>query len=190
MCHVMHTNEIKGKLFLCLCDHFSPNALSHWIVFRSKAIYLEAMASKITLLILSKVAPTSTFSNVNIIVINFQIFITYMDIDPFFRINNIISFALTTTWLIFETSKIALERTTLCMPFANCLPLLSDQCFNEVFLTFNNKNNSFNDSYSKIGIPCKRMCMTKKNPIFHLNPKFKMSLKGIETWITLRSWQT
>jgi hypothetical protein len=75
----------------------------------------------------------------------------------------ITSTTLTTTKLAYEIIDSILERTTSCMAFAICQQLLSNQWFNGVFLTFRNTNNSFNNSYSNIGLPCKRICKTVAN---------------------------
>ncbi len=49
------------------------------------------------------------------------------------------------------------------MAFIIYWPLLSNQCFSGVLLTFNNKKNSFNDLYSNMHLPCMRVCKTIMN---------------------------
>ncbi len=77
MCHIMQNNEIRGNLFPCLCNHPRLNALKHKInitfktnPFGSHVRIAEAkpylpITSKMTPLMLSEFASTSTFSNVN-----------------------------------------------------------------------------------------------------------------------------
>ncbi len=117
-----------------------------------RPLYLP-ITSKITPLMLSKIAPTSTLSRVNKIGTSFQLWITYPWIVIHYCTSTMVtSFALTTTKLTSKIMDKVLERTTSCMAFAIYQPLLSNQCFSGVFLTFNNKINSFNDPYSNIGL--------------------------------------
>ncbi len=79
MCDTMHTKHVQVKLLLYLCNHANLNALKHQI--HSEDMLLErplkvAMASTIIILMLFKVAPTSTFLNVNKIRKHCHFFIT------------------------------------------------------------------------------------------------------------------
>jgi hypothetical protein len=104
-----------------------------------------------------------------------------VNIDPIFSINNITSSTLTTTKLTFEiTRTTTLEKTILPLKFFSHYYLTN--ALLRYFFTFNNKNNFVNNSYSNIGIPCRRMCKIKVNPIFFFKPPN-------ETQTTLRSWQ-
>lgn len=90
MCHIIHNNEVRGNLFPRLCNHPTLNALKHKInitfktnPFGSHVKIVEAkpylpITSKMTPLMLSKFASTSTFSNVNKNETCFQFYITYM----------------------------------------------------------------------------------------------------------------
>jgi hypothetical protein len=153
----------------------------HWMPWKTespshpKQIHLEVMSefvkppylpitSKVTPLMLFEIAPISTFSRVNKTGTHFQFYITYPWILIHYCTSIVVtSSTLTTTKLAVEIINNILERTTSCMASTICQPLLSYQCYSGVFFTFNNKNNSFNNSYSNIGIPCKRICKTIAN---------------------------
>ncbi len=110
MCHIVHSNEIRGNLFPCLCNHLRLNALKHKInitfktnPFGSHVRIDEAepyvpITSKMTPLMLSKFASTSTFLNVNKNETCFQFYITYMWILMHYYTSIVVtSFALTIT---------------------------------------------------------------------------------------------
>jgi hypothetical protein len=60
--------------------------------------------------------------------------------------------------------------------FAICQPQLYGECFDGVIFTFNNENNSFNNSYSKINLPYYiRMCKIVTNHVnFFQAPKWNL----------------
>jgi len=160
-----------------------------------KQIHLEAMleflkppylpiTSKITPLMLFEVAPISTFSRVNKTGTHFQFYITYPWILIQYCTSIVVtSSTLTTTKLAFEIINNILERTTSCMASTICQPLVFDQCFNGVFFTFSNKNNSLNNSYSNIGLPCKRICKTIANHMnFFRAPKWILDYIRVMTY--------
>ncbi len=104
---------------------------------------------------LSEVAPTSTLLNWNVLPIFHHIMWMLIHCCA---LTMVTLYTLTTTKLASKMVDIAFERTTSCMAFVIYQPLLFDQCFKRALLTFGNKKNSFNDSYSNMGHPCKRMC--------------------------------
>ncbi len=138
MCYIMDTNEIRGSLLLCLCNHPSSNALEHKITINSKAnpIGGHGFISKTPI-------PTCGIQNDSFNVVwgcshlnlfkNQQNWNSFpilhhicMDVHPLLNING--GHFIYTNSNIVNTWKtnIAFKRTTSCMAFTIYQPLLLD----------------------------------------------------------------
>jgi hypothetical protein len=64
---------------------------------------------------------------------------------------------------IYIITYLVFLNTTSCMASIIPQPLMSNQRLNMLFLILSNMNNSFNDSYPKIDLPCIRICKIVAN---------------------------